>query len=51
MKAHEDFLAWPILELHLQTLQRAANNNDVVAIRAVLHTCVHGYGEQIFPSA
>ncbi|MGC1175166.1 polysaccharide biosynthesis protein [Polaromonas sp.] len=44
MKAHEDYLAWPELELHLQTLRRAADSSDVLAIKAVLQTCVHGYG-------
>ncbi|MDP1955334.1 MAG: nucleoside-diphosphate sugar epimerase/dehydratase [Polaromonas sp.] len=45
MKAHEDYLSWPVLELHLQTLRRAADSGDVPAIKAVLHACVHGYGE------
>jgi FlaA1/EpsC-like NDP-sugar epimerase len=45
MKAHEDHLAWPVLELQLQTLRRAADNSDVAAIKAVLLACVHGYGE------
>lgn len=44
MKAHEDHLAWPMLDLHLQTLRHAADNNDVAAIKAVLQTCVQGYG-------
>ena len=46
MKAHEDHLAWPVLDLYLQNLRHAANNNDVAAIKAVLQTCVHGYGEE-----
>lgn len=46
MKAHEDYLAWPELDLHLQTLRRAADSSDVVAIKAVLRACVHGYGAQ-----
>ncbi|MDO9401693.1 MAG: nucleoside-diphosphate sugar epimerase/dehydratase [Polaromonas sp.] len=46
MKAHEDHLAWPVLEVHLQTLRRAADGGDVAAIKAVLRACVHGYGEQ-----
>ncbi len=45
MKAHEDHLSWPVLELHLQTLRLAADSGDVPAIKAVLHACVHGYGE------
>lgn len=44
MKAHEDHLAWPMLDLHLQTLRHAVDNNDVAAIKAVLRTCVQGYG-------
>ena len=43
MKAHEDHLAWPVLDLHLQNLRHAADNNDVATIKAVLQTCVHGY--------
>jgi FlaA1/EpsC-like NDP-sugar epimerase len=44
MKAHEDHLPWPVLDGHLQTLRHAAGLNDVVAIKAVLQTCVQGYG-------
>lgn len=51
MKAHEDYLAWPVLEVHLQTLRHAADTNDVSAIKAVLRACVHGYGEQAARSA
>lgn len=47
MKAHEDYLTWPDLELHLRTLRCAADNSDVAAIKAVLRTCVHGYGQQV----
>ena len=47
MKAHEDHLPWPVLELQLQTLRRATDNNDVAAIKAVLLACVHGYGEPV----
>ncbi len=47
MKAHEDHLSWPLLELQLQTLRRAADNSDVAAIKAVLLACVHGYGEPV----
>ena len=46
MKAHEDHLAWPLLEAYLQQLRRAADNNDLAAIKAVLQICVHGYGEE-----
>jgi FlaA1/EpsC-like NDP-sugar epimerase len=43
MKAHEDYLSWPELEVHLETLRRASENGDVEAIKAVLRICVHGY--------
>ncbi|GAB3468077.1 nucleotide sugar epimerase/dehydratase WbpM [Polaromonas eurypsychrophila] len=43
MKAHEDYLSWPELEVHLGTLRRASESGDVDAIKAVLRTCVHGY--------
>ena len=44
MKAHEDYLTWPDLQLHLNQLRHAAERNDEAAIKAVLQTCVHGYG-------
>jgi len=50
MKAHEDHLAWPELELHLQTLRRAADSSDVAAIKAVLRACVQGYGAASTPA-
>lgn len=43
MKAHEDYLSWPELQVHLDTLRRASGTGDVEAIKAVLRTCVHGY--------
>jgi len=43
MKAREDYLRWPELQVHLDTLRRASENGDVEAIKAVLRTCVHGY--------
>lgn len=43
MKAHEDCLSWPELEVHLEVLRRASESGDVDAIKAVLRTCVHGY--------
>jgi len=45
MKAHEDYLAWPELRVRLDALRAAADNGDVVAIKAVLTECVHGYVE------
>ncbi|MDO8248668.1 MAG: nucleoside-diphosphate sugar epimerase/dehydratase, partial [Rhodoferax sp.] len=47
MKAHEDYLAWPDLAYQLQTLRLAADNSDLAAIKAVLRTCVHGYGAEL----
>ena len=47
MKAHEEFLAWPELEPRLRILQTAVDNSDVVAIKAVLQDCVHGYAERV----
>jgi FlaA1/EpsC-like NDP-sugar epimerase len=44
MKAHEDHLTWSALDVHLQTLQHAAELCDVGTIKAVLQACVHGYG-------
>jgi FlaA1/EpsC-like NDP-sugar epimerase len=46
MKAHEDFLDWPALDLQLEHLRRASDAQDVDAIKAVLQTCVHGYAPQ-----
>lgn len=46
MKAHEDCLSWPELEVHLDTLRRASENGDVQAIKAVLRACVQGYVPQ-----
>jgi FlaA1/EpsC-like NDP-sugar epimerase len=45
MKAHEDYLSWAVLEVHLQALRSAAEEGDVGAIKAVLQACVQGYGE------
>lgn len=48
MKAHEAYMDWPELQTHLQQLHQAADSEDEAAIRAVLHTCVHGFNEQPF---
>jgi hypothetical protein len=45
MKAHEDFLPLPKLQLQLDNLLRAAQAGDASSIKAVLRTCVHGYAE------
>lgn len=46
MKAHEEYLAWPVLDVHLQTLRHAASISDVTVIKSVLNACVQGYREQ-----
>ncbi|MGH8847665.1 MAG: UDP-N-acetylglucosamine 4,6-dehydratase family protein, partial [Polaromonas sp.] len=51
MKAHEDYLDWPELEKHLETLRRAPEATDVELIKAVLKACVHGYGDQPHPES
>jgi len=43
MKAHEDCLPWPELQLQLERLQRAAEAGDEAGIRSVLQACVHGF--------
>ena len=43
MKAHEDHLAWAALDVQLQALRQAADNNDALSIRAALKACVQGY--------
>ena len=47
MKAHEEFLDWPALELQLEAMRLAVENSDVAAIKAVLVACVHGYAERV----
>ena len=49
MKAHEDFMAWPELMIQLGQLQQSASAEDVVSIRQVLRTCVHGFHEEVGP--
>jgi FlaA1/EpsC-like NDP-sugar epimerase len=46
MKAHEDFMAWPVLQEQLRRLEQAADEEDVEAIKAVLTVCVDGFHEQ-----
>ena len=43
MKAHEDHLAWAALDVQLQALRQAADDNDALSIRAALKACVQGY--------
>jgi FlaA1/EpsC-like NDP-sugar epimerase len=45
MKAHEACLSWDALQPHLQALRLGAEQADIVAIKSVLQTCVHGYGD------
>ena len=49
MKAHEECIEWPELEMHLQTLQLAAQADDPEGMKAVLKACVHGYGDPAQP--
>ena len=44
MKAQEEFLPWPQLELQLEALRQAVDRADVAGIKAVLGECVQGYG-------
>lgn len=43
MKAHEEFVSWDELQPQLNTLQIAAENNDVEMVRALLLKLVKGY--------
>ena len=43
MKAHEDFLSWPVLEEKLAALQVALDVNDVSVVRLMLEQLVTGY--------
>nr|WP_174246502.1 nucleoside-diphosphate sugar epimerase/dehydratase [Burkholderia sp. L27(2015)] len=43
MKAHEDFLPWETLKMHLAALRIAVSTNDVAAIRILLLRLVAGY--------
>ena len=45
MKAQEEFLSWPELELQLEALHLAVDRADVAAVKQVLTNCVHGYVE------
>jgi len=51
MKAQEDFLAWPVLQQHLDTLLAAAQASDVDQIKTVLRVCVQGYDDTAPESA
>jgi FlaA1/EpsC-like NDP-sugar epimerase len=43
LKAHEQFLPWPLLAQRLEHLRRALDSNDVHAIRDLLQGLVNGY--------
>ncbi len=43
MKAHEQFVVWPELQVRLQALSLAVSVNDVPAIRGLLQQLVSGY--------
>ncbi len=43
MKAHEDFIPWPTLEVRLTALEEASNGNDVSTIRPMMEHLVSGY--------
>jgi len=45
MKAHEACLSWDDLVPHLNALRTGAEQADLTAIKTVLKTCVHGYGD------
>jgi FlaA1/EpsC-like NDP-sugar epimerase len=47
MKAHEEFLSWTELEEQLRVLSTAVDASDVVGIKSVLQTCVHGYAQRL----
>ena len=46
MKAHEDYLLWPVLESRLEALRQACEAGDAELMKAVLKSCVHGYEPQ-----
>ena len=46
MKAHEEFLAWPLLKDKLQELESLLASNDVEGTKALLVELVSGYTPQ-----
>ncbi len=46
MKAHEEYLAWSLLEPRLQQLLDACAQQDVAQMKAVLRACVQGYAPE-----
>lgn len=43
MKAHEDFISWNLLQVHLAKLMQAVDLNDVPQIRQVIQSIVPSY--------
>lgn len=43
IRAREDFMTWPDLRVHLQALLSAARDDNVVAMKSLLHLLVPGY--------
>ncbi|MCS6763606.1 MAG: polysaccharide biosynthesis protein [Candidatus Protistobacter heckmanni] len=43
MKAQEDYLSWPLLQQKLAALEKAAEENQLALIRAILKELVNGY--------
>jgi FlaA1/EpsC-like NDP-sugar epimerase len=43
MKAHEEFLPWPVLQLRLAELMIAVDSNDVLQLRMLIQQLVPGY--------
>lgn len=47
MKAHEEMLTWPQLEVQLEALRVSVRTSDLAAIKDVLRACVHGYCDEV----
>ena len=45
LRAREDFLPWDALLPLMEALQDAIAQDSIDGMKAVLHECVHGYGE------
>jgi hypothetical protein len=43
MKAHEDFLSWPVLETRLQVLSASLDQGDMESVKQQLQALVSGY--------
>lgn len=49
IRAREDFMAWPDLKMHLQSLLSAAREDNVVAMKDLLRLLVPGYVPEAAP--